>query len=521
MSPAARNVFCQWANLLPDLIVITDSSGTVLGANDAALSHFSWQEDDIVDRRLHDLVHDHEGSIDKFYASCLRTSDLVDHHIELRNAPEDSLSCRLRGSLIRPIDSVAGPVVLLKLDPTDSDDPLAVSLPIGDRVEALAQELDRRKQAQRELRASQARLRAIVDTAVDAIIVIDERGVIESLNLATESMFKYRASDLIGRNVSSLMPSPYTEEHDGYLEHYVRTGVKKIIGIGREAFGRRSDGSTFPMYLAVSEVPVEGKRYFAGIIRDLTEQRQLHDQIRQQEKLAVVGQLASGIAHEIGNPLSSISAVVQNLRRKVGDETIVQKLDLIDRHISRLVNITRQVSQLGRPMSPTRAKCSVNAAIENGVNILQFDKRARNVEVDVDLADNLPLVEGVADELSQVFMNLVLNSLDALATCDHESKQLRVATRAVTSDLGQTVEVAVEDNGPGMPEEIVQRVFDPFFTTKDPGQGTGLGLSVSHRIVEEHGGRIGVSSTLGKGTKFTIELPALAPDGHPRGTAVS
>ena len=503
----------RWVNLLPDPCLVLSVDGRVLAVNRAGSQALGTSPTDWVGRAFEELVEEPKAELDEYFRTCTRSGDPIPKRLtwraEIAESAKVSANGGFRTTLVQPFDAEDDPVLAVRFESAVEE---GSSRTAEEELVRLQRELDRRKRVELELQASQARLHAIVDTAVDAIILIDERGAIESINRATERLFGYRAEEVLGHNVTILMPSPYREEHDGYMQHYLATGERRIIGIGREVSGRRKDGTAFPLYLAVSEVPVDGRRFFAGIVRDLSEERALHNQIRQQEKLAVVGQLASGLAHEIGNPLSSISAVVQNLRRKIDDGAIDGKLALIETHIDRLVSITRRVSQLGRPVSPDRMTCSINDAIENGVGILQYDKRAKNVEFRVDLDPELPLTVGVSDELSQVFMNLGLNAIDALQEMpDGHAREVRFKTARVDREHGSTIRVEVEDNGPGMTPEVSARILDPFFTTKDPGQGTGLGLAVSLRIVEEHGGRIEVDTEQGRGTLFVIELPVVAP----------
>lgn len=513
MHVGAEEPFIRWANLLPDPRLVLAVDGRILAVNRAAADTLDLKPGEWSQRSFLETVIEPQGEVEEYLRTCTRSGDPIPKRLtwtpSIASSARVSASCLFRTSLVLPLGSDDEPVLSVGFEPAIEE---TVNRTPEEEIVFLTRELDRRKRVEAELQASQARLHAIVDTAVDAIILIDERGAIESINHATELLFGYRAEEVVGLNVSTLMPNPYRSEHDGYMRHYLTTGERRIIGIGREVSGLRKDGTVFPLYLAVSEVPVDGRRFFAGIVRDLTEERALHHQIRQQEKLAVVGQLASGLAHEIGNPLSSISAVVQNLRRKIEDEAIDGKLALIETHIERLVSITRRVSQLGRPISPDRITCSINDAIENGVGILQYDKRAKGVEFQVDLDEHLPLTEGVSDELSQVFMNLGLNAIDALQEMPPgHSGQIRFRTVRVDRGEAVLIRVEVEDNGPGMTPEIAARILDPFFTTKDPGQGTGLGLAVSQRIVEEHGGRIEIDTEKGRGTLFVIELPVVAP----------
>ena len=496
-------------------------------------------------------------------------------------------------------------------------------------------ELDVRTRTETALHESEARSQAVLDTAVDAIITIDEQGRIESFNKAAEQIFGYTADEVAGENVSVLMPSPYREEHDSYVGNYLRTGEKKIIGIGREIIGRRKDGTSFPMELAVSEVQLGTRRIFTGIVRDIserkrseealkkerdliaaildttdclvvvldaagrivrfnracerttgyelkevldrhvwdmflipeeidgvravfdelraghfpnenenywvtrdgnrrliawsntalkndqgaveyvigigidiTEQRQIQTQIAHQEKMAAVGQLAAGVAHEIGNPLSSISAITQTLSRKLHDTYLVEKLDLVSKHIDRISAIVHQMVNFARPARSVWRPCDIKSVIKNTVDILRYDKRAKRVAIEVEHAQDLPITYAMEDHLSQVFLNIALNALDALENVPTERKPcLTISTRAATNDLGAVITIVFEDNGPGVSREAIQRVFEPFFTTKEVGKGTGLGLAVSYRIVQDHGGRVRVESKPGAGARFIVEIP--------------
>lgn len=371
-------------------------------------------------------------------------------------------------------------------------------------VREWAQFQDRRRTVE-ALRDSEARIRAIVETAVDAILTIDERGIVETFNPAAERIFGYRAAEVIGRNVSMLMPPPYREEHDGYLRNYLTSGVAKIIGIGREIVGQRQDGSIFPMELAVSEMRFGDRRMFTGIVRDISEKHRLQQKIQHQEKMAAVGVLASGVAHEIGNPLASISAVTQMLGRKMTDPYVQGKIALISKHIDRIILIVRQLVDFARPSDYTHKTCDVNAAVADAIEMLRYDKRADTVDFQITLAPDLPPTLGVEGHLTQVVLNLAINALDAMK--EVESPRLLATTRCTLTDLGHTIEITVEDNGPGIAPEIENRIFEPFFSTKGVGHGTGLGLAVSQRIIEDHFGRLRLNGRPGQGARFVIELP--------------
>lgn len=365
----------------------------------------------------------------------------------------------------------------------------------------------------RNLRAEEARqesvhrYQAIVDAAAEGIAIIDERGFIDAFNPSAERMFGYRAHEVIGRNVSMLMPSPFRDEHDEYLERYLETGVAKIIGIGREVVGVRKDGSYFPMDLAISEVQDGDRRYFAGILRDISERKLAEKNMVQQEKLVAVGQLASGVAHEVGNPLASISAVVQGVIRKIDEPALIERLRLVEKHIHRISNTLQEMVRFSRPPQAVWARCNLNDVIRDAIAIVRHDNRARRTAINLELSA-LPETYAMPDLLSQVFLNLALNAFDAVELAPElDAPELTVTSRSYSQGAEARIEVVFEDNGVGIAPEVVPRLIEPFFTTKDVGRGTGLGLAVSYRVVVDHGGQLRVEGRLGEGARFFIDLP--------------
>ncbi len=240
---------------------------------------------------------------------------------------------------------------------------------------------------------------------------------------------------------------------------------------------------------------------------DITEQRQLREQVIQQEKLAAIGLLASGVAHEIGNPLAAISSVTQTLVRKVSDEYVCKKLDLVSHHIDRITVIVRQMVDLARPPKHVWKTCSVDNMLKKTIEILRYGDSARWVDIEFNLATDVPNINAVEDQIAQVFFNIAANSFDALAECKGKGPKLTITTKTCFGELGPVVLIEFKDNGPGFTEEESKRLFEPFYTSKEVGKGTGLGLSVSYRIILDHDGKIIAESTPCEGATFIVELP--------------
>lgn len=364
-------------------------------------------------------------------------------------------------------------------------------------------DITERKQAEASLRESEAKMRAILETAVDGIVTIDENGIVEVFNPAAEHLFGYPADEIIGKNVKLLMPSPYHEEHDDYIQSYLETGEKKIIGIGREVVGRRKDGTTFPMRLAVSEVKVGERRLFTGIVRDITEQKILQDKILQTERLAIIGKMAAKVAHEIRNPLSSISLNAELLEDEIQSYQSVDKeealtlLQSIIGEIDRVTSLTDEYLQFSRLPEPHPTKGSLKELVEDAMEVVAKELKKKDITFEFKRAGQLAGVRFDRAQLRRVLINIIRNAIEAMP----KGGKLNIEIAKTT----QQAILHIRDTGSGIPEDKVPNIFDPFFTTKD--FGTGLGLSISQQIIHEHGGEIYCTSKIGHGTTFTIELP--------------
>ncbi len=365
----------------------------------------------------------------------------------------------------------------------------------------------------------EARLQAILDTAVDGIVIIDERGSIETLNTATERIFGYSAEELMGRNVGVLMPGNHRDEHDQYLRNYLTTGQKKIIGIGREVEGRRKDGSTFPLDLAVSEFSVGGKRRFMGLMRDISDRKRaeqearLHlEELAHASRLSALGEMATGIAHEVNQPLAAIvsyaQACLNMMKSGNADPAVVRDaLEQISAQGRRAGDIVHQLRQFVRKERADRGSVDVNQCVQNVLTLFAHDLKTHNAQLALELAGDLPMITADRVQIEQVILNLLRNALEAVSQQEASTRRVKIET-ARTKNAG--IQLRVSDNGPGLSEESVERLFDTFYTTKP--QGLGVGLSISRSIIESHGGRLDAQQNASGGLDLYFDLPEKA--GH-------
>ncbi|HEY7789691.1 MAG TPA: PAS domain S-box protein [Vicinamibacterales bacterium] len=345
-------------------------------------------------------------------------------------------------------------------------------------------------------RLSDARVHAILDTAVDAILVIDTRGIVQLVNPAVERLFGYSPDEVIGQNVSMLMPSPDRERHDGYLMRYLATGEKRIIGIGREVTGRRKNGAPLPLSLAVSETVIDGVHTFTGILHDLTAIKKAEAALRARSELARLGQMASMVAHEVRNPLAGIRGVLEILQSRrttspsdaaiLGD--LIERLDALNRFVEDLLVFSR-------PNELELVPTEVRTYVEHLVGLVRHDPRFAQVALDIDGPE--VVIDLDPQAMERAILNVLQNAAQAIDGAGH--------VRITIDDDGAQCRIVINDTGPGIAPEIKERLFDPFVTTRHGG--TGLGLAITRRAVEQHQGSIEIDSTPGAGTTVTISLP--------------
>ena len=366
-----------------------------------------------------------------------------------------------------------------------------------------------------EMRASETHLRSILATVPDAMVVIDETGHILSFSAAAERMFGYTEDEVLGENVSMLMPSPDRERHDSYLSNYMTTGDRKIIGIGRVTTARHRDGFTFPIELSVGEASLDGKRIFTGFIHDITQRQKVERRLQDlQSELAHVGRVsemasfASSLAHELNQPLTAIANYCEAARDLIGggadDETLETVREALDEAAKESVRAGQIVRRLRNFISrgETEQRVESLARLITEANALALvGSREHGIEVQVQLDPDADLVFVDRIQIQQVLTNLIRNAIDAMI--DSSQRSLVIRTVAEPEEF---VTVTVEDTGPGISESVAAELFQPFVTSKSSGMG--IGLSICRTIVESHGGRIWFETRQGGGTAFHFTLPS-------------
>lgn len=363
-----------------------------------------------------------------------------------------------------------------------------------------------------------------METAVDAIVTVDEAGIIRSFNRAAERLFGYAASHAIGRPISLLMPAPHRSRHQRYIERYLATGKANIIGVGREVQAQRKDGTLVPVYLAVSEFEVSGGRRFAGVLHDISadhEARDLRRRLARAAELSAMAEMTAALAHEINQPLAAIATYAEAARGQAdaaGDAQaenaeLARTLDKVVAQSRRASAVVERVQGLVRGLSDAAPntdfqRADINALIAEVVSLAQIDAQARGIEVVFAPAPDLPDVRCDPVQIQQVGLNLIRNAIDAIAETNHrDGRVVHVRTRLD----GRTVQTSVTDCGAGVPEHQRDAVFMPFHSSK-PG-GMGMGLSVCRTILANHGGTLAHRNNAPRaGATFYFALP-VANDG--------
>ncbi|MGE0747269.1 MAG: PAS domain S-box protein [Rhodospirillales bacterium] len=489
-----------------DGVILIDAAGIVLMFNPACERLFGYSANDVIGRNVKMLMpapfrDEHDG----YLANYARTG-------------------------VAKIIGIGRDVVGLRKDGST----FPMNLSVGEAREdggaiyvGIIHDLTERKGIEQALQDSAARLKAIVDTAVDGVILIDAVGTVLLYNPACERLFGYAADEVIGRNVKMLMPAPYRDEHDGYIDNYRRTGMAQIIGIGREVVGLRKNGSTFPMDLSVGAAAQGGEAMFVGMIHDLTERKRTAEQLIQAQKMEAVGQLSGGIAHDFNNLLTVIVGNAEYLGERLKVRPDLQKLaEAIVGAGIRGAELTQRLLAFSRRQALMPAEVDCNAMIGSMQTLL---RRTLREDVEIETFLEPALAQAIADpaQLESAILNLALNAQDAMPdggclSVSTSNAELDEGYRDMHPEVppGRYVMIAVTDDGTGMSNEVLERVFEPFFTTKEVGKGSGLGLSMVYGFIKQSAGHVTIYSEPGLGTTVRMYLPS-ADGGHGQAGAMS
>ncbi len=459
-----------------DAIIVCDIEHRIIFWNKSAVRMYGYREEEVVGRNACELLFRDSSQA----AGVVKiVNEQGEWKGEMHHISKDGreIIVESRWTLVRNGEGKPKSILVFNTDLTEKN--------------VLLRDIEERKKVEHNLKMFAMAL----DEAPDGFQIVDMDGHIVYYNKKVEKIFGYPPEELKGKHVNIL-----NEDHE-FAEKVIIPTLKKTGRWIGEVTGIHKNGRTFPVLLNTSVFRDDsGKpRALVGIIRDLTEQKeieQLEKQLLQADKLATIGQLASGVAHEINNPLGNISLYAQMLLKKTEDDSARNKLNIINDEANRAAHIVKGLLDFARPSEPIMSPTDINGEISKILSLLGHE--LKNIKVNT-ILPQLPLIDCDPGQISQVIMNILTNSIQAIT----ENGNITIETKVENNN----VEIIITDNGGGIPEENLNKIFDPFFTTKKPGEGTGLGLSISYGIIKSHNGSIDVKSEVGKGTTFIIKLP--------------
>jgi PAS domain S-box-containing protein len=359
------------------------------------------------------------------------------------------------------------------------------------------------KAAEEALRRSEATSRAFLESASESIVITNAAGAIVRINDKAEKMFGYERAELIGQPVEVLIPRRAREAHVVHRTGYMAAPRVRSMGRGLDLSGIKKDGTEFPVEVSLSFVETDDGIRAIAFVTDISERLAFQRAARQADKLAALGTLSAGIAHEINNPIGIITSRVEVMLLEAESEELPAEmrkdLEVILRHARRVASITQGLLSFARQSSGMRAAVNLNRVVEEMLQLVRKDMDSAQVRVTLRRHEALPEIMADANAIGQVLLNLLTNARRAMP----DGGEITIETGYDPET--RSVRLVVCDTGTGIAPEVLPKIFDPFFTTKS--DGTGLGLSVSHGIIHDHQGSVDVESEVGKGTTFTVTLP--------------
>jgi two-component system sensor kinase FixL len=475
-----------------DAIIAKTTDGIVTDWNGGAEAIFGYPAREMVGQPISKLLPEGLEGEEHQILERIRAGEKIDH-FETRRRRKD-------GAIID---------VSVAISPIYDDEGVLVG------ASKIARDITAAKTDRRALMEREAHLQSVLDTVPDAMVVIDTRGIIHSFSATAERLFGYTAGEAIGRNVSFLMPEPYRGQHDGYLARYMATGERRIIGIGRLVVGRRKDGSTFPVELAVGEMRSGDRRFFTGFLRDLTERQETQQRLQDLQaelifmsRFTALGEMASTLAHELNQPLTAAASFMNGARRLLGNansDDIATARGAIDSAAEQMLRAGQIIKRLrefvARGESDRRPE-DLRKLIEEASALALVGVKQTGVRVAFDFHPTIGMVLVDKIQIQQVILNLMRNAIEAMEGMPR--RDLLVSTQPVDDNM---IEVSVTDTGSGIAPEILEKLFQPFVTTKR--QGMGVGLSISRTIIEAHGGKLWAEPNPDGGTAFRLTLKSL------------
>jgi PAS domain S-box-containing protein len=452
-----------------DAIGYSALDGAILLINQAFPELTGFSREELLRMNARDLIPEqHKAQRDRVVAQVLQTGEPVEYEIDY---------LRKDGSHV-PVSST-----LFSVNGEDGK-------PAG--LAAIVRNLTKRKQVEEQFHN-------VVEASPSGMLMVDEHGIILLVNRQMEKQFGYERAEMIGQPVEMLVPPHMRSHHAGDREEFSAHPKMRAMGKGRDLYGVSKDGREFPVEIGLNPIQTKsGMRVLASVV-DISERKLTQERLKKAERLAELGTLASGMAHEIGTPMNVILGRAEYLLQRTADEGMKKGLTTIVVQIERITKVMNQLLAFARRRPPERRPVDLGEILDDSLEMFQERIASNRITVDKSIESSLPPVLADRDQITQVLINLLMNSLHAM----QEGGRLRLSLNRENSHM----RLGISDTGHGMTEETRSKIFDPFFTTKDFGKGTGLGLTVVKGIIEEHGGTITVETVVGKGTTFWIRFP--------------